>query len=169
MGSRPSGEESMQINEAKSAELLARLETLPFSKWHRNFFILGFVGVMFDAADFALFGRRIAADCPRVRTRLGAVRSNGDGRARRRLRRRTVLGNGVRLYRPAYLILGDGWHLRIVYRPCCRVLERRFARGFPFPLEFRPWRRGAGHRDARRGIQPRSNPRRHGGKSADRL
>src|SRR5215472_17285051 len=55
MGSRPSGEESMQINEAKSAELLARLETLPFSKWHRNFFILGFIGVMFDAADFALF------------------------------------------------------------------------------------------------------------------
>ena len=46
----------MQINEAKSAELVARLETLPFSKWHRNFFILGFLGVMFDAADFALFG-----------------------------------------------------------------------------------------------------------------
>src|ERR1700720_704095 len=57
MGSRPvRGEEWMQINEAKSAELLARLETLPFSKWHRNFFILGFMGVMFDAADFALFG-----------------------------------------------------------------------------------------------------------------
>src|SRR5215467_4729175 len=46
----------MQINDAKSAELVARLETLPFSKWHRNFFILGFIGVMFDAADFALFG-----------------------------------------------------------------------------------------------------------------
>jgi putative MFS transporter len=46
----------MQTNEAKSAELVARLETLPFSKWHRNFFILGFLGVMFDAADFALFG-----------------------------------------------------------------------------------------------------------------
>src|SRR5262252_8723139 len=46
----------MRINEAKSAELVARLETLPFSKWHRNFFILGFIGVMFDAADFALFG-----------------------------------------------------------------------------------------------------------------
>jgi putative MFS transporter len=29
---------------------------LPFSKWHRDFFILGFLGVMFDAADFALFG-----------------------------------------------------------------------------------------------------------------
>ena len=52
----PFGEEWMQINEAKSAELVARLETLPFSKWHRNFFIIGFLGVMFDAADFALFG-----------------------------------------------------------------------------------------------------------------
>jgi putative MFS transporter len=46
----------MKADEAKSAELVARLETLPFSKWHRNFFILGFIGVMFDAADFALFG-----------------------------------------------------------------------------------------------------------------
>src|SRR5262245_30878527 len=40
----------------KSAERLARLERLPFSRWHRNLFILCFVGVMFDAADFALFG-----------------------------------------------------------------------------------------------------------------
>ena len=40
----------------KSAELVARLERLPFSRWHRNLFILCFVGVMFDAADFALFG-----------------------------------------------------------------------------------------------------------------
>jgi putative MFS transporter len=42
--------------EEKSAELVARLERLPFSKWHRNFFILAFLGIMFDAADFALFG-----------------------------------------------------------------------------------------------------------------
>jgi MFS transporter, putative metabolite:H+ symporter len=40
----------------KSAELVARLERLPFSQWHRNFFILAFFGIMFDAADFALFG-----------------------------------------------------------------------------------------------------------------
>lgn len=46
----------MKVDEAKSAELVARLDSLPFSKWHRNFFILGFIGVMFDAADFALFG-----------------------------------------------------------------------------------------------------------------
>src|SRR5438067_13281193 len=50
-GSRPSGEESKQINEAKSAELAARLPTLPISKWHRNFFILGFLGVLYAAAD----------------------------------------------------------------------------------------------------------------------
>lgn len=40
----------------KSAELLTRLDRLPFSKWHRNFFIVCFLGIMFDAADFALFG-----------------------------------------------------------------------------------------------------------------
>ncbi len=42
--------------EAKSSELVARLERLPFSRWHRNFFILAFIGIMFDAADFAFFG-----------------------------------------------------------------------------------------------------------------
>jgi putative MFS transporter len=36
--------------------LVGRLERLPFSRWHRNFFILCFLGIMFDAADFALFG-----------------------------------------------------------------------------------------------------------------
>src|SRR5262245_37669719 len=46
----------MSDNAAKSAELVGRLERLPFSRWHRNFFILAFLGVMFDAADFALFG-----------------------------------------------------------------------------------------------------------------
>src|SRR5215471_6149687 len=40
----------------KSAELVGRLERLPFSDWHRNFFILAFLGIMFDAVDFALFG-----------------------------------------------------------------------------------------------------------------
>jgi putative MFS transporter len=46
----------MSVAQAKSAELLSRLDRLNFSKWHRNFFIVGFLGVMFDAADFALFG-----------------------------------------------------------------------------------------------------------------
>ncbi len=40
----------------KSSELVARIERLPFSRWHRNFFILAFIGIMFDAADFAFFG-----------------------------------------------------------------------------------------------------------------
>ena len=42
--------------EQRSAQLVARLERLPFSRWHRNFFILAFCGIAFDAADFALFG-----------------------------------------------------------------------------------------------------------------
>ncbi len=46
----------MDATAAKSAELVDRLERLRFSRWHRNFFILGFLGIMFDAADFALFG-----------------------------------------------------------------------------------------------------------------
>src|SRR5918911_255300 len=46
----------MKANEEKSAELVARLDRLPFSRWHRNFFVLAFCGIMFDAADFALFG-----------------------------------------------------------------------------------------------------------------
>ncbi|MBV9239527.1 MAG: MFS transporter, partial [Xanthobacteraceae bacterium] len=41
---------------AASATLVGRLERLLFSRWHRNFFILCFLGIMFDAADFALFG-----------------------------------------------------------------------------------------------------------------
>jgi MFS transporter, putative metabolite:H+ symporter len=44
------------VDPEKSAELLARLDRLPFSRWHRNFFIVAFLGIMFDAADFALFG-----------------------------------------------------------------------------------------------------------------
>jgi putative MFS transporter len=41
---------------AASATLVGRLERLSFSRWHRNFFILCFLGIMLDAADFALFG-----------------------------------------------------------------------------------------------------------------
>src|ERR1700757_207847 len=47
---------AMDGTAGKSAELVGRLERLPFSHWHRNFLILAFLGVMFDAADFALFG-----------------------------------------------------------------------------------------------------------------
>lgn len=40
----------------QSAKLMARLESLPFSRWHRALFIVAFLGTLFDAADFALFG-----------------------------------------------------------------------------------------------------------------
>src|SRR6266436_2187560 len=46
----------MTTTAEKSAELVGRLERLPFSRWHRNLFALCFLGVMFDACDFALFG-----------------------------------------------------------------------------------------------------------------
>jgi MFS transporter, putative metabolite:H+ symporter len=46
----------MSIAQIKSAELLSRLDRLSFSTWHRNFFIVAFLGIMFDATDFALFG-----------------------------------------------------------------------------------------------------------------
>src|SRR5499425_2965810 len=52
---RHKGRKAVADNQ-KSAELVARLDRLPFSKWHRNLFVLCFLGVMFDACDFALFG-----------------------------------------------------------------------------------------------------------------
>ena len=48
--------QDMVTAQERSAELVTRLERLPFSKWHRSFFVLAFCGIMFDAADFALFG-----------------------------------------------------------------------------------------------------------------
>ena len=47
---------TVQDDQTKSAQLVTRLERLPFSNWHRNFFILAFWGIAFDAVDFALFG-----------------------------------------------------------------------------------------------------------------
>ena len=47
---------TVQDDQTKSAQLVTRLERLPFSNWHRNFFILAFWGIAFDAMDFALFG-----------------------------------------------------------------------------------------------------------------
>jgi MFS transporter, putative metabolite:H+ symporter len=42
--------------EAKAAEFLGRLERLSFSRWHLNLAVVAGLGVLFDAADFALFG-----------------------------------------------------------------------------------------------------------------
>ena len=43
------------------ARLLARLDRLPFSPWHRSFLVVAFFGTLFDAADFALFGAALPA------------------------------------------------------------------------------------------------------------
>jgi len=40
----------------QSSALVARMERLPFSRWHKTFFAVAFFGTLFDAADFALFG-----------------------------------------------------------------------------------------------------------------
>lgn len=44
-----------------SAQLVARLDRLPFSSWHRSFLLVAFFGTLFDAADFALFGAALPA------------------------------------------------------------------------------------------------------------
>ncbi len=44
-----------------SARLVARLERLPFSGWHRSFLAVAFFGTLFDAADFAMFGAALPA------------------------------------------------------------------------------------------------------------
>lgn len=46
----------MSLGAGSSASLLARLERLPFSPWHRSLFLVAFFGTLFDAADFAMFG-----------------------------------------------------------------------------------------------------------------
>ena len=61
-----------QDDQTKSAQLVTRLERLPFSDWHRNFFILAFCGIAFDAVDFALFG----AALPSVAREFGLGRRN---------------------------------------------------------------------------------------------
>jgi putative MFS transporter len=44
-----------------SARLVARLERLPFSGWHKSFLTVAFFGTLFDAADFAMFGAALPA------------------------------------------------------------------------------------------------------------
>src|SRR5512146_2707339 len=48
--------EAMAQSIDPAAGLLARLERLPFSPWHKRLIAVAFFGVMFDAADFAMFG-----------------------------------------------------------------------------------------------------------------
>ena len=46
----------MAQNADPSSGLVARLETLPFSAWHKRLLAVAFFGTLFDAADFAMFG-----------------------------------------------------------------------------------------------------------------
>src|ERR1700743_2892003 len=46
----------MSGEQATAASLIGRLERLGFSSWHRNLVLVAAVGVLLDAADFALFG-----------------------------------------------------------------------------------------------------------------
>jgi putative MFS transporter len=55
----------------RSARLMARLESVPFSRWHRSFFLVAFFGTLFDAADFALFGGAL----PLISTEFGLNRA----------------------------------------------------------------------------------------------
>ncbi len=45
----------------KAASILARLEALPFSSWHRKLLVIAALGVFFDATDFAIFGAALPA------------------------------------------------------------------------------------------------------------
>ncbi len=49
------------------AALVARLESLPFSRWHRALLLVAFFGIVLDAADFAIFG----AALPVIRREFG--------------------------------------------------------------------------------------------------
>jgi putative MFS transporter len=140
---RPAIEGTMtsQNAEEKSAQLVARLERLPFSRWHKSFFILAFCGIAFDAVDFALFG----AALPPVAHEFGVGPAQSGlprhCRPHRRLRRCIVLGHAVRLHRPPYRVSGNSRLVCRVHRPGGRVLEYRLARDLSFPVEFRTWRR----------------------------
>lgn len=58
---------------ATAAGLIARLEALPFSPWHRNLAMLAAAGVLLDAADFAMFG----AALPSIRGEFGLNPAQG--------------------------------------------------------------------------------------------
>jgi MFS transporter, putative metabolite:H+ symporter len=51
----------------QAASLVARLESLPFSRWHRALLLVAFFGIVLDAADFAIFG----AALPVIRQEFG--------------------------------------------------------------------------------------------------
>jgi putative MFS transporter len=46
----------MSVTTDDAAHTLARLEAMPFGRWHKKLIAVGFIGVFFDAADFVMFG-----------------------------------------------------------------------------------------------------------------
>ena len=134
---------SVPAVDSKSAELVGRLDRLPFSRWHRNLFILCFLGVMFDACDFALFGMAlppVAREFGLNPAQAGLLATVGLvgaflgalfwGTISDYIGRRTSF-------------LANDRHLLAVHRPGGRVVERAVALGLSLPLEFRPRRRSA--------------------------
>jgi hypothetical protein len=106
----------MLANPEKSGELLSRLDRLPFSKWHRAFFIVAFLGIMFDAADFALFG----AALPPISREFTLGPAGGlsrDDRSRGGVRRRAVLGHTFRLHRTSRCLPSHRRHLSLLIIP----------------------------------------------------
>ena len=51
----------MENSHDRGTNLVLRLDRLPFSQWHRTLFIISFLGIMFDAMDFAFFGAALPA------------------------------------------------------------------------------------------------------------
>jgi putative MFS transporter len=46
----------MSAGTDNAVNTLARLEAMPFGRWHKKLIAVGFIGVFFDAADFVMFG-----------------------------------------------------------------------------------------------------------------
>ena len=152
---------SVSAVDSKSAELVGRLDRLPFSRWHRNLFTLCFLGVMFDACDFALFGMAL----PPVAREFGLNQAQAGLLA-------TVGLVGAFLGALFWGTISDyigrrtsfcrnDRYLLAVHRPGGGVVERAVTLGLPLPLEFRPRRRSARRADADLGIQPEPHPRPH--------
>ena len=128
------------------------LERLPFSKWHRHFFILAFCGIALDAADFAIFGAALPpvahefglgpaqagllATVGLVGAFLGALFW---GTISDYIGRRTSFQATVGLFALFTGLVAVSWNIAV-------------AIGLPLFVEFRSRRRSAGDLDLERGI-----------------
>ena len=145
----------MAGQEEKSAELVTRLDRLPFSRWHRNFFVLSFFGIMFDAMDFALFGAAlppIAREFGLGPAQSGLLATVGLvgaffgalfwGTLSDYIGRRTSFQATIGIFAVFTGLVAISWN--VLSRSACISLS----------VKFRPGRRGAGDGDARLRISP---------------